>query len=99
LSGSKLMPPTKGLPSQARQMTPTRCPGCAQARAVTVLEDPASDPHPTRLEAAGSDGVFVGRIRADLADPHAGLFWSVADARGRGPERDPDRRVPPPGNP
>ena len=51
---------------------------------MTVLEDPAADRHPTRLEAAGSDAVFVGRIRADLADPRAVLFWSVADNLRKG---------------
>ena len=66
---------------------------------MTVLADPAADLHPTRREAAGSDGVFVGRIRADLAEPHAVLFGSVADAHGRHPERHPDRRVPPLGIP
>ena len=38
----------------------------------------------TPLELAGSDGVFVGRIRADLADPRAVLFWSVADNLRKG---------------
>jgi aspartate-semialdehyde dehydrogenase len=28
--------------------------------------------------------VFVGRIRADLEDPHAVLFWSVADNLRKG---------------
>jgi aspartate-semialdehyde dehydrogenase len=28
--------------------------------------------------------VFVGRIRADLADPRAVLFWSVADNLRKG---------------
>jgi Semialdehyde dehydrogenase, dimerisation domain len=80
LSGSKLMSPTKGLRHSSPKMTPTRRPGYAQARGVTVLEDPAADLHPTWLEAAGSEGMFVGRLRADLADPHAVLFWSVADS-------------------
>jgi aspartate-semialdehyde dehydrogenase len=51
---------------------------------VTVLDDPAAGLYPTPLECAGSDGVFVGRIRADLADPHAVLFWSVADNLRKG---------------
>jgi aspartate-semialdehyde dehydrogenase len=29
--------------------------------------------------------MFVGRIRADLADPQAVLFWSVAVRRGAAP--------------
>ena len=45
---------------------------------------PGRRPYPTPLEFAGSDGVFVGRIRADLADPRAVLFWSVADNLRKG---------------
>ena len=44
----------------------------------------AADRYPTPLECAGTDGVFVGRIRADLADPRAVLFWSVADNLRKG---------------
>jgi aspartate-semialdehyde dehydrogenase len=50
-----------------------------QAPGVTVLDD-----YPTPLEAVGSDGVLVGRIRADLEDPDAVLFWSVADNLRKG---------------
>ena len=51
----------------------------AAAPGVTVADD-----YPTPLECAGTDGVFVGRIRADLEDPHAVLFWSVADNLRKG---------------
>jgi aspartate-semialdehyde dehydrogenase len=54
----------------------------AGAPGVTVADDPAG--YPTPLEVAGSDGVFVGRVRADLADPRAVLFWSVADNLRKG---------------
>ena len=66
---------------------------------MTVVDDPAAERYPTPLEFAGSDGVFVGRIRADLADPRAVLFWSVADnlRKGAALNADPDRRVPPAG--
>ena len=56
----------------------------AAAPGVTVLDDPATSAYPTPLELAGTDGVFVGRIRADLADPDALLFWSVADNLRKG---------------
>ena len=52
------------------------------APGVTVTEDDTG--YPTPLETAGTDGVFVGRIRADLADPRALLFWSVADNLRKG---------------
>jgi aspartate-semialdehyde dehydrogenase len=58
--------------------------GCEAAPGVTVLDDPAAGRYPTPLESAGSDGVFVGRIRADLQDPNAVLFWSVADNLRKG---------------
>jgi aspartate-semialdehyde dehydrogenase len=58
--------------------------GCRSAPGVTVLDDPAAGAYPTPLECAGTDGVFVGRIRADLEDPHAVLFWSVADNLRKG---------------
>ena len=38
---------------------------------VTVVDDVDRDSYPTPLELAGTDGVFVGRIRADLVDPAA----------------------------
>jgi aspartate-semialdehyde dehydrogenase len=54
----------------------------AQAPGVTVAAEPAG--YPTPLEVVGTDGVFVGRVRADLADPHAVMFWSVADNLRKG---------------
>ena len=56
----------------------------AAARGVTVLDDPGESVYPTPLELAGTDGVFVGRIRQDLADPNAVLFWAVADNLRKG---------------
>jgi aspartate-semialdehyde dehydrogenase len=56
----------------------------AAATGVTVLDDPATSGYPTPLECAGTDGVFVGRIRADLADQRAVLLWSVADNLRKG---------------
>jgi aspartate-semialdehyde dehydrogenase len=58
--------------------------GCRAAPGVTVIDDPAAARYPTPLESAGSDGVLVGRIRADLEDPRAVLFWSVADNLRKG---------------
>jgi aspartate-semialdehyde dehydrogenase len=55
-----------------------------EAPGVTVLDDVSTNLYPTPLEAVGSDGVLVGRIRADLADPNAVLFWSVADNLRKG---------------
>jgi aspartate-semialdehyde dehydrogenase len=49
-----------------------------------VVDDLAADAYPTPLECAGRDGVFVGRIRSDLENPRAVLFWSVADNLRKG---------------
>ncbi len=56
----------------------------AAAPNVTVVDDPATNAYPTPLECAGTDGVFVGRIRADLADARAVMLWSVADNLRKG---------------
>jgi aspartate-semialdehyde dehydrogenase len=56
----------------------------AAAPGVTVVDDPATAAYPTPLECAGTDGVFVGRIRADLADEQAVMLWSVADNLRKG---------------
>jgi aspartate-semialdehyde dehydrogenase len=56
----------------------------AAAPNVTVEDDPATNTYPTPLECAGTDGVFVGRIRADLVDPRAVMLWSVADNLRKG---------------
>jgi aspartate-semialdehyde dehydrogenase len=58
--------------------------GCDAAPGLTVVDDPDAAHYPTPLECAGTDGVFVGRIRADLTDPRAVLFWSVADNLRKG---------------
>jgi len=56
----------------------------ARAPGVTLLDDPTTATYPTPLELVGTDGTFVGRVRADLADPNAVLFWAVADNLRKG---------------
>ena len=75
--------------------------GCRAAPGLTVVDDPDAGRYPTPLECAGTDGVFVGRIRADLADPRARalLVGGRQPAQGRRPQRGQDRGVPPPGIP
>jgi aspartate-semialdehyde dehydrogenase len=51
---------------------------------IVVADDPASARYPTPLEAAGRDEVFVGRARADLADPRALLFFCCSDNLRKG---------------
>jgi aspartate-semialdehyde dehydrogenase len=54
------------------------------APGVTVMDDLATNTYPTPLELAGTDGTFVGRIRRDLSDPNAVMFWAVADNLRKG---------------
>jgi aspartate-semialdehyde dehydrogenase len=53
---------------------------------VIVRDDPASAEYPTPIEAAGTDEVYVGRIRQDLSLPDGrGLaFWVVSDNLRKG---------------
>lgn len=59
----------------------------AQARAllrkapgVTVVDDPANNGYPTAVtNAAGTDPVFVGRIREDISHPCGLDMWVVSD--------------------
>ena len=50
-----------------------------KAENVVVMDDNAKNNYPTPLAATDKDDVFVGRIRADLYDPHVLHLWIVAD--------------------
>ena len=68
----------------------------AGVKGVVVQDDPAANEYPLAENAAGSDDVFVGRVRQDPSiDGNRGLaFWVVSrqPAQGRGVERRRDRR-------
>jgi len=52
---------------------------------VTVIDSPEPGGYPTAVsEAAGSDAVFVGRIREDISHPKGLDLWVVADNIRRG---------------
>jgi aspartate-semialdehyde dehydrogenase len=52
----------------------------AAAPGVTVIDDPAHDGYPTAVtDAAGTDPVFVGRIREDISHPRGLDLWVVSD--------------------
>lgn len=51
----------------------------AGAAGVTLLDKPEDLLYPTPLEAAGSDAVFVGRIRPDHSVQHGLNIWVVSD--------------------
>lgn len=46
---------------------------------IVVVDDPAGRRYPTPREFAGTDMVLVGRIRRDIDDPRALVFWVVSD--------------------
>jgi aspartate-semialdehyde dehydrogenase len=64
-------------PERARELL-SRAPG------VTVLDDPAAARYPLAIEAAGEDGVYVGRIRRDPGHERALDLWVVADNLRKG---------------
>ena len=59
-------------PEQARNIL-------AEAPGVKVLDDPTISLYPQPWSAAGTDDVFVGRLRADASHPNGLAMWVVAD--------------------
>jgi aspartate-semialdehyde dehydrogenase len=51
----------------------------AAAPGVRLVDDPAASVYPTALDVAGTDDVYVGRIREDLSIEHGINLWIVAD--------------------
>jgi aspartate-semialdehyde dehydrogenase len=65
------------LPDEAQQIL-------AQAPGVRVLDDASISLYPQPWSAAGSDDVFVGRIRQDVSHPNGLAMWIVADNLRKG---------------
>ncbi|MFC2013372.1 aspartate-semialdehyde dehydrogenase [Chloroflexota bacterium] len=55
-----------------------------QAPGVKVLDDPTISLYPQPWSAAGTDEVFVGRIRKDASHPNGLVIWVVADNLRKG---------------
>lgn len=51
----------------------------SEAPGVIVVDDPAHDSYPLALDAAGTDDVYVGRIRRDESVDNGINLWVVAD--------------------
>ena len=51
---------------------------------VTLLDDPARGRYPLARAAAGTDPVYVGRVRQDTSVPHGLNMWIVADNLRKG---------------
>ena len=56
----------------------------AQAPGVKVLDDPTVSLYPLPWSAAGTDEVFIGRIRRDASHPNGLIMWVVADNLRKG---------------
>jgi len=56
----------------------------AQAPGVRLLDDPTISLYPQPWSAAGSDDVFVGRIRQDSSHPNGLAMWVVSDNLRKG---------------
>jgi aspartate-semialdehyde dehydrogenase len=55
-----------------------------KAEGVVMMDDPANRVYPMPLELAHHDPVYVGRLRADLANPNGLTFWTVSDQIRKG---------------
>jgi len=55
-----------------------------RAPGVTLQDDPGVSLYPQPWTAAGSDEVFVGRIRQDSSHPNGMVFWIVSDNLRKG---------------
>lgn len=56
----------------------------SKAEGVVVVDEPAAKRYPMPLDAAGTDPVYVGRIRRDTADPCGLTLWLVGDQIKKG---------------
>jgi len=68
----KIMHADDVAPEEARRIL-------AQAPGVKVLDDPVISLYPQPWSAAGTDEVYVGRIRQDASHPRGLAMWIVAD--------------------
>jgi aspartate-semialdehyde dehydrogenase len=55
-----------------------------KAEGVVMMDDPANRVYPMPLGLAHHDPVYVGRLRADLANPNGLTFWTVSDQIRKG---------------
>ena len=51
---------------------------------VTVIDDPEKNIYPLARASAGSDQVYVGRIRKDVSHPNGVVMWVVSDNLRKG---------------
>ncbi len=56
----------------------------ARAEGVVLEDEPNDRVYPMPLDKAGCDPVYVGRVRADIANPNGLTFWTVSDQIKKG---------------
>lgn len=56
----------------------------SKAEGLVVVDEPAEKKYPMPLFAAGTDPVFLGRLREDVANPNGLTFWLVGDQIKKG---------------
>ncbi|MFC1952710.1 aspartate-semialdehyde dehydrogenase [Chloroflexota bacterium] len=56
----------------------------SQSPGIKVLDDPVISLYPQAWSAAGTDDVFIGRIRQDSSNPRGLVMWIVADNLRKG---------------
>ena len=56
----------------------------AAGQGLQLVDDPAEKKSPRPLFLAGTDDVYVGRIRKDIANPNGLAFWLVGDQIRKG---------------
>ena len=64
-------------PEEARQIL-------ASAPGIKILDDPSVSLYPQPWSVAGSDEVFVGRVRQDMNSPTGLVLWTAADNLRKG---------------
>lgn len=55
-----------------------------KAEGLEVLDNPAEKQYPMPLMLSGTDSVYVGRVRKDIANPNVTVFWVVGDQIRKG---------------
>lgn len=55
-----------------------------KAPGLVVVDNPSEKVYPMPLDAAGTDPVYVGRLRKDLANPRGITFWLTGDQIKKG---------------
>ncbi len=56
----------------------------SKGEGVQLMDDPANKVYPMPLFLAGTDDVYVGRIRKDISNPNGITFWLVGDQIKKG---------------